>query len=518
MDRILISCKRVVFITILCVFQGVYNPAISQDILLKNPSLEGKPKDFSVPVNWDVTSGTPDVQPGIYKIILEPSDGQSYVGLHGNAVWKEGIEQKLSGILYKNRTYTLSMDLAYAPMYSFKACYGDLAIYGGNAPGDTAELLWKSDEFYHTNWKKYTPILSPTANYTYISFWTYSQSTCSQSNYGVALLLDNLSSAIREIPQITLAIQSACKGETNGYAKAKVIEGVSQYTYLWMPGGQTTSEISNLAAGSYEVTVTAANGTMAIAQVYIKADELQTEISTVLSKCNGNSKNEICINTTGGTPPYRYYLNGTNIASYSPVFQGLDPGNYTVQVKDEQGCATKLQNVNLTEPPPLEITSVHTGDVSCSESKDGKITVDIKGGTAPYSYSLDFHSWQTDNSWCHIDAGKYYYQVKDYNDCSIRGEAEVIKNWRDCAVFVPTAFSPNGDGLNDVFKARIQDEIFDFRLTVYNRWGQPVFQTNNPAQGWDGGQQPTGSYLWVLTYTDSKKQARKQQGNLVLIK
>jgi gliding motility-associated-like protein len=504
--------KATVLIVLICFSTLVYG----QDIPLKNPSLEGVPAEGRVPVSWIKAAGTPDIQPGIHNIQVTASEGKTYVGLHGGAAWAEAIAQ--SAALKGGHTYTMSFDLAYIAQYTYAACYGNLAIYAGNAAGDSAELLWKSGPFYHTEWRKHTPVFSPSHDYKYISFWADGMVPCGKSEFGSALLIDNLSPTIREVPQVVISVQSTCKGVNTGMATAKVIGGIPPYTYLWKPGGQTTSHIEQLAAGNYSVTISSSNGTSTTAAVTIKETDLKNEVTTVPSPCNGDNLNQIQLTTTGGMPPYRYYFNGATTPSYTPVFKELPPGNYGLIVKDEQGCEDKLAGILLQEPEPLQIAAINKKDISCDETTDGKIALVMAGGTAPYAYKLEQGSWQPDSLWTHLDEGRYYFDVKDHNNCTAQGSAEIIRNHRNCAVYVPTAFSPNSDGQNDLFRARVNDDVSDYKMEVYNRWGALVFRTSDPEGAWNGAQQPVGSYVWVLYYTDSKKQARKQTGNLMLVK
>lgn len=491
----------------------------AQDIILQNPSLEGVRGQVKAPPSWLISMNTPDIQPGVLGITQLPSDGISYVGLHSGKDVLEGIAQEVH--LKQQRVYSISFDLAYAPLYIYKACYGQLGVYGSDSPTEPAELLWKSEKFYHTDWKNYTAEFKTSKSYKYIILLAYVSDECDQSKYGCALLIDNLSAAIREVPQITLEIRNTCIGNSNGDIKSAITGIAQSCTYKWKPGGQTTSSISNLAKGTYELTVIAANGTKATASAVIRDTDLKSEVSTVASGCYGENKNQIILKTTGGIPPYQYFLNDESHASYTPVFQDLRPGNYRVKVKDEHGCIENFTNIRLTEPPLLNIAGVDATGTSCSSTVDGKIVLNLTGGTPPYAYRLETGEWQSDNVLRGLTPGVYYYQVKDKNDCQAKGSADIIKNIRDCAVFVPTAFSPNGDGQNDLFRPKIHDDVHDYRLDVFTRWGQTVFSTNSPDGAWDGlfkGQAlPTATYVWVLLYTDSKQQARKQTGTVTLI-
>lgn len=112
------------------------------------------------------------------------------------------------------------------------------------------------------------------------------------------------------------------------------------------------------------------------------------------------------------------------------------------------------------------------------------------------------------------------YWVRGYNeDCKIMTDTFIVEN---CKLFFPSAFSPNGDGLND-FARMTGDvtELSDFQLSIYNRWGQLVFSTTNPLQGWNGMQgaslSDVGVYFYQLQYSlNNEKQLLK--GDLTLIR
>ncbi len=513
-DVITGACRRTAVALFFIV--SFFHSLTAQDILLKNPSLEGSPRQGKVPEYWDIATGTPDIQPGVFNIVQPASDGKSYIGLHSGALWPEGITQMVD--MKGGHSYALSFDLAYTAFYAYAGCYGNMAIYGGDKQGDTTELLWRSGPFYHTSWKKYNAVISPSRDYKYISFLADGNIDCEKSAYGSIVLIDNLSSSLREIPQVIISVENTCKGKDMGVASAKVIGNAGPYTYSWMPGGQTTSRIDHLPYGNYQVTVISSNGTSTTATITVKEIELKSTVTVTLSGCYGEAKNQINISTQGGMAPYRFYLNDAILPSYSPDFKELKAGNYSVTIRDDMGCEAKLLNIKVNEPPPLQITTVSTADITCSETTDGRIEVAVTGGKPPYLYKMEASDWQGDKFWKQLNEGRYYFVVKDQNNCVSRGSAEIFRNQRACAVYVPTAFTPNGDGQNDLFRIRVNDDISNYKLTIYNRWGVLVFLSNDPRAGWDGAKQQGGCYAWMLTYTDSKKQMRKQLGNLILIR
>lgn len=92
----------------------------------------------------------------------------------------------------------------------------------------------------------------------------------------------------------------------------------------------------------------------------------------------------------------------------------------------------------------------------------------------------------------------------------------------DAMVGVPTAFSPNSDGVNDGFTIIVRGEVATWLLQIYNRWGQLVYETDNHDASWngtyEGSEQPLGSYVYVLNYKDMNGDSFVQQGNFTLVR
>jgi gliding motility-associated-like protein len=89
-------------------------------------------------------------------------------------------------------------------------------------------------------------------------------------------------------------------------------------------------------------------------------------------------------------------------------------------------------------------------------------------------------------------------------------------------IFIPTAFTPNNDGLNDVFKAVVFGKVVSFKLQVYSREGQLIFQTTDPLKGWDGfyknGSYATTAFVWQCSYQIENRQPEYQKGTVILIR
>ena len=91
-----------------------------------------------------------------------------------------------------------------------------------------------------------------------------------------------------------------------------------------------------------------------------------------------------------------------------------------------------------------------------------------------------------------------------------------------CNIIMPTAFTPNADGLNDVFKVKYPFPVKEFHLMVYNEWGNKVFETNNINEGWDGSYkgEPSiqGTYVWVISFADINNKSTQLKGIVTLLR
>jgi gliding motility-associated-like protein len=83
---------------------------------------------------------------------------------------------------------------------------------------------------------------------------------------------------------------------------------------------------------------------------------------------------------------------------------------------------------------------------------------------------------------------------------------------------MPNVFTPNNDGINDFFRLDNVSCFSQTQLTIYNRWGTKMFETNNLQVGWDGLNTNDGVYFWTLSYVNSKKEQLLRQGYLTLLK
>lgn len=227
---------------------------------------------------------------------------------------------------------------------------------------------------------------------------------------------DSILTSITQPQQLAISFSStnvSCFGGNDGSALASVIGGVAPYSYFWTPNGGTASNATGLTSGSYTLSVTDANGCVAIDSVSISEPLLiSSTITTNNVSCNGLSNGSISISAAGGTFPYLYQWS-PNVSS-SANATNLAAGTYSITITDALGCQL-TQFATITAPQPLTL-STNQINVNCFGGNNGSGSVLTTGGTAPYSYlwSPGLFSTSTVNN---LTANTYSITVIDANGC-----------------------------------------------------------------------------------------------------
>ena len=215
----------------------------------------------------------------------------------------------------------------------------------------------------------------------------------------------------------------SCNGKSTGEINISVSGGVEPYSYNWSNGG-VTQDIQNLPVGDYSANITDANGCN---NNHIKASVkepslLKIKLDTVVNiACNGNRLGSIAISVEGGTKPYSYtWTNGAVLEDISR----LQSGTYTVNVKDNNGCAETL-TTTIGEPSALVITLGEVKNVKCAGDNDGMINITTTGGNAPYKYK--WSNGETTQNISGLAGGEYSVVVTDTSGCTQNLKANITQ-------------------------------------------------------------------------------------------
>jgi gliding motility-associated-like protein len=306
-----------------------------------------------------------------------------------------------------------------------------------------------------------------------------------------------------------------CFGGSDGSATMKPQGGVPPYSVLWS-SGQTGVNITELAAGTYTLTLSDAKGCTMINQANI-GQPPQPLTATAVPKdisCQGLKDGSVKINATGGTAPYRYSLDGTNFNGSTNQI-ALAAGTYEVYVKDKNDCIFEAGEVFIDSPEALQV------DLGPDTLVVYGSTIWIEPKISNYPPEELTYQWTSNNPQTpplHPDSSVTAFEayspatvkviVSNANGCTANDLLNIfVREIRN--IQVPTGFSPNGDGVNDLLLVHgtsfMVEKIKLFR--VFDRWGELIyelrdFNINDPVVGWDGSfkgeNMPPGVYVWYL--------------------
>lgn len=281
--------------------------------------------------------------------------------------------------------------------------------------------------------------------------------------------------------------------------------GAGYLQYQWNTGS-TTAAITVNQAGSYYIAAKDANGCFARDTLKV----LQTYALPVVSLgadqdlCQGSTK----LLDAGNFNTYQWQDGSTN-----RTFRIADAGHYWVTVTNNNNCKGG-DSIRINKVNPIPVSFLKSIDSICKYSRL----------TLVPAKTYRSYQWSTGStgSTTQIDKpGLYLLTVTDINGCV--GKDTILIAQKDClyGVFIPNAFSPNGDRNNDVFRALVYGPAIKFSLQVFNRYGQQVFQTTDPDKGWDGLYKgklcDNGSYIWQCSYHIEGSEPEYRKGHVLLI-
>jgi gliding motility-associated-like protein len=335
---------------------------------------------------------------------------------------------------------------------------------------------------------------------------------------------------IGQNPEIIISnvryVSPTCWGESNGQIDVTANGGVGTLIYQINGGSsQSTGLFTNLASGYFTISIIDGLNCRKDSILFLsQPDKLSfSNIESEPVTCHNSNDGKISATGTGGNGNYTYYLRpGLHINKHGS-FSGLRLGTYTLTIIDTLGC--EFDTLVFVSPPldPLRSTMTKK-DIGCfGYGNEGWAEVLVEGGEPPYTYLWTTNPAQTTPKADSIYFGKYFVNIIDALGCEIQDTVYIEPGPCCEEVFIPTAFSPNGDQINDVFQLITAAGLELHQFEIFNRWGQKVWYTNNYYDIWDGtfrGEPcPVETYHYVFHYkclTDGKIYIKK--GDVTLIR
>lgn len=292
----------------------------------------------------------------------------------------------------------------------------------------------------------------------------------------------------------------------DGSVMTNITGGLQPYTILW----NTTPPITNgnllsMSAGTYRITVTDAAGCISTDSVTIKNHkEPILNIVLISPDSCGYGIGKALAEVTGDYHPYQYLWNSSPQQTDSIAVK-LPAGNYAVTVTDGVCTVTGQIVIPLIPGPVADFVPnpdkvyVQDGVVAFTDLSAGQIS----------SWLWDF----TDGSISALQhpvhkftsLGTYNVKLTVTDNIGCEGSASHPVLVKDITTaYFPNAFSPDGDGNNDVFMPK-GIYITNYHLSIYDRWGRLIFFSESPEEGWDGKSDgrmmPEGVYIWQAFFT-----------------
>lgn len=264
---------------------------------------------------------------------------------------------------------------------------------------------------------------------------TFVDSICAGTYY-VTVVDDNLCSDAAEVvvPDVNalniqlLATDISCNGLSDGSISAYIIGGTPEYTISWSIAGNDTI-IENLFAGTYAITVNDINGcTFIDSTEIIEPAELSISVInysdvTCYGECNGSAT----VQAIGGTAPFTYEWDGSTETGQS--VSSLCAGIIGITATDIKGCFS-TENITINEPGEIIGTFSNITQVSCGGGNEGTATINVTGGTSPYSYVWDGISNiiapQYTQTAVNLVGDLYIVSVTDFNGCIDTSMIEIV--------------------------------------------------------------------------------------------
>lgn len=378
-----------------------------------------------------------------------------------------------------------------------------------------------------------TPINQANATFTASGIYTLAVTNtltgCVSSSTATANSFTIVSNA--NTPTVTVVPTSSnttigCGSNANVTYSVNAVSGGGALNYSWTPGGSTTPNFTATTAGVYNVVVTnAASNCSTTAQFTVTGNSVVPNLSsnaTANFPC-GASNTTLSATSTNTNVSYTWTGPvGSIITGSTTTTPTVDvAGNYVVTVTD---LSTGCTNSNTVAVSQTSITAAFTANPT---SGIAPLNVDFTNQTVgATSYAWDFGntsvSTSTNPSTVYNNSGTYTVILTAYSGtCSATASVTIIVE-DGLSLEIPNVFTPNNDGINDVFSIK-SSGIKEISLEIFNRWGQKMYEFTGPKAAWDGytgtgGKAPDGTYLYFVKAIGYDDKVIEKHGNLSLFR
>jgi gliding motility-associated-like protein len=320
--------------------------------------------------------------------------------------------------------------------------------------------------------------------------------TCNAGN-----IIDTVTVTVPVYPPISVEVPESasliCLEETE-FSPISVAGGDGNYTYLWTQNGQelgNTFMLSYIATNTSTLTLTVEDGCGSTAEddiiVNVPEDPIVLDITPDTTICLGDLAN-LVVTASGGEPPFIYEWNYFNAPQTEILVGPREDTYYSVQVTD---LCENIESANVLVKVAridasflVEMTDYYgvvLNNTSTSRQSDTLMYV--------WNFGDGNISFEESPSHAYFDLNDQTISLTVTNEIGCK-DSTSLDIEAPPVLYVPTSFSPNNDGINDLFQV-VGDGVVDFEMFIFDRWGQKVFYSDDIDEPWNGrGRQNSGFF------------------------
>lgn len=308
----------------------------------------------------------------------------------------------------------------------------------------------------------------------------------------------------------------------------EALGGAGNYNYNWSDNfGNTYGSYPDIAVEpnrtttyTVEVTDLCSETTSASTTITVLSPPLELSIPSNNTICPFDSV-EIEVNATGGYGNYYYYWHHDGVTDSITTVAPKETTTYTVEVSDD--CQTFMREASTT----INVQKPDAHFQAITNPKFTGLPITFQNLTTNgLHYSWDFgdgnHSTMTHPNNVFYEPGQYFIEMIAEDEIGCKDTTNnIIKIVEEVYVYVPNAFTPNGDRHNNYFEVSTVN-IVAFDIVIFNRWGELLFESKDAAFKWDGTYQgvmvPDGIYPWKIEYKTVNGDVEQISGSVTLLK
>jgi len=324
----------------------------------------------------------------------------------------------------------------------------------------------------------------------------------------------------------------SCHGIPDGEATVQLSGGIPPYVLNWYIGNNPP--IVAIGASDTRLNLDRSNNFVVLKNQnecdsvivpfsIFEPDTLRGIITSTNTACLVAQNGAIKVDAIGGTPPYRYNWNtNENTKAIVNLFQG----SYNVDILDTNNCIINVVGV-VGYDTNIVVVAIPDFVYEINSASSLSVTVERQNDyTGQYTYTWSNGSILNDSTIATPVINQMFFpetfRVDVIDDLGCAGFDSVTVTTVPI-IYIPTAFSPNEDGLNETFELGVDSvEMSNFSIKIFDRWGQVQYISNSPRFKWNGkaanGEPLVGMYNYNISYTDNRNKKQFINGVLTVMK